>query len=91
MRDFNAFYGFCDLSLSSNATEGEVTLTSPAPTSAAGPSTTPSMRNDGPCVLSSNPEDAPEDPTNEGAVQFGVLSDSRVEFPPLKSSEYSNG
>ncbi|XP_041484164.1 laminin subunit alpha-like isoform X1 [Lytechinus variegatus] len=93
MRDFNAFYGFCDPLLSSNATEEEVTLTSPAPTDAAsteGASTPPSMRNDGPCVLSSNPEEAPEDPSNEGAVQFGVLADSHVAFPRQITKQYKN-
>nr|XP_054772039.1 laminin-like protein epi-1 [Lytechinus pictus] len=93
MRHFNAFYGFCDPLLSSNATEDEATLTSPAPTDAAsteGASTPPSMRNDGPCVLSSNPEEAPEDPSNEGAVQFGVLADSHVAFPrQVKQYKYS--
>nr|XP_054772041.1 LOW QUALITY PROTEIN: laminin subunit alpha-2-like [Lytechinus pictus] len=93
MRHFNAFYGFCDPLLSSNATEDEATLTSPAPTDAAsteGASTPPSMRNDGPCVLSSNPEEAPEDPSNEGAVQFGVLADSHVAFPRQIVKNYKN-
>ncbi|XP_071477998.1 LOW QUALITY PROTEIN: laminin subunit alpha-5-like, partial [Diadema antillarum] len=89
LSDLNAFYGFCDLTLSSNATIPIVqppSATTVAVTSA--PSTTretPPM--DRPCALSRDPDLDSSDPSNNDAVQFGILQHSRQEFPTL-SREY---
>ena len=95
LSNWNALYGVCDPSHTSNATlmQPSIRLYTTPETSTVGQrrttvlSTTPS-KVAGQCLLPKDPSHSAAEPSNEGAVQFGSLRNSRVEFPPLDEREY---